>query len=195
MKIVLASKNAGNIKEFKEILEPFGFEVLSLKDIDFTDEIIENGDTFEANALIKAKTIYDLIKLPVISDDSGICVKHLNYAPGVYSARYGGLEDEADRIKLILKQMEGVENRDAYFHCSIILYLDDNKYLHFKGTVDGTLDYVEKGNNGFGYDVIFIPNGYNNTFGELSSDIKNEISHRAKAIKSLVRYLENDFNN
>lgn len=195
MKIILASKNAGKIREFKEILKPFGFEVLSLKDINFNDEIVEDGNTFEENALIKAKTIYNLMNIPVISDDSGICVKHLNWAPGIYSARYGGLDEEADRIKLILKQMEGVEDREAYFHCSIVMYLSNNKYLHFMGTVEGTLDYVEKGNNGFGYDVIFIPNGYNNTFGELSSDIKNEISHRAKAIKALVRYLENDFNN
>lgn len=195
MQIVLASHNDGKIKEFKEILSKFGFEVLSLKDINFHDEIEETGITFEENAVIKAKTIFDVVKIPVISDDSGLCVKYLNDAPGVYSARYGGLSDEADRIKLILKQMEGVEERDAYFHCSIVIYLDEGQYLHFEGTIEGTLDYVERGDNGFGYDVIFIPNGYNNTFGELSSEIKNTISHRAKALKSLISFLENDFTN
>ena len=194
MQIVLASQNEGKIKEFKEILSKFGFEVLSLKDINFHEEIEETGTTFEENAVIKAKTIYDIVKIPVISDDSGLCVKHLNNAPGVYSARYGGLALESDRIKLVLKQMEGVQERDAYFHCSIVIYLAEGQYLHFPGVVEGTLDYVEKGDNGFGYDVIFIPNGYNQTFGELSSDIKNEISHRANALKSLIKFLENDFN-
>ena len=91
--------------------------------------------------------------------------------------------------------MEGISNREAYFHCSIILYLEDGNYKHFEGRVYGDLDYEVKGENGFGYDVIFIPKGYNDTFGIISSDIKNQISHRAHALKSLVSYLENDFNN
>ena len=194
MKIVLASQNPGKIKEFKEILSRFGFEVLSLKDIDFHDEIIEDGTTFEENAVIKAKTIYNVVKIPVIADDSGICVKHLGGAPGIYSARYGGVETDLDRNLLLLKNMEGVTERDAYFHCSLVLYLADNKYVHFKGIVEGVIDHELKGDNGFGYDVLFIPNGYSQTFGILSEEIKNKISHRARAIKQLVEYLENDFN-
>lgn len=195
MKVILASSNNGKIKEFKEILARFNIEVLSLKDINFTQEIIEDGNSFYENALIKAKTIYDLYHIPVIADDSGLCVDYLNGEPGIYSARYGGLSDEADRIKLILKKMEGVLERGAHFHCSIVFYISNNLYKHFAGEVYGKLDYTEKGGNGFGYDVIFIPNGYNETFGELASSIKNEISHRALAIKSFIKYLENDFSN
>ena len=195
MKIILASKNNGKIKEFKEILSKFNIEVISLLDLDFNEEIVEDGTTFESNALIKAKTIYDLYHLPVISDDSGLCVDALNGAPGVYSARYGGVETDLDRTNLVLKHMEGVSNRNAYFHCSIILYLSEGNYKHFEGRVYGDLDYKVKGENGFGYDVIFIPKGYSDTFGIIDSEIKNQISHRANALKSLIEYLENDFNN
>ena len=195
MKIILASKNNGKVKEFKEILSKFNIEVISLLDLNFNDEIVEDGITFESNALIKAKTIYDLYHLPVISDDSGLCVDALNGAPGVYSARYGGVETDLDRTNLVLKHMEGVSNRNAYFHCSIVLYLSEGNYKHFEGRVYGDLDYEVKGENGFGYDVIFIPKGYSDTFGIIDSEIKNQISHRANALKSLIKYLENDFNN
>ena len=194
MKIVLASQNAGKIKEFKEILSRFGIEVLSLKDIDFHDEIIEDGTTFEENAVIKAKTIYNVVKIPVIADDSGICVDYLSGAPGIYSARYGGVETDTDRNLLLLKNMEGVTERNAHFHCSLVLYLADNEYVHFKGIVEGVIDHELTGGNGFGYDVLFIPDGYTETFGILPDEIKNKISHRAKAINQLVEYLENDFN-
>lgn len=193
--MILASHNKGKIREFKEILAKFNIEVISLHDLDFKEEIVEDGVTFMENALIKAKTIYDLYKIPVIADDSGLCVEALDYAPGVYSARYGGVETDLDRTNLVLKHMEGISNRNAYFHCSIILYLAPNNYQHFEGKVYGTLDYEVKGENGFGYDVIFIPDGYKDTFGIISSEIKNQISHRANALKSLVSYLENDFNN
>lgn len=193
--MILASHNKGKIKEFREILAKFNIEVISLADLNFCDEIEEDGTTFMENALIKAKTIYDLYKLPVIADDSGLCVEALNYGPGIYSARYGGVETDLDRTNLVLKHMEHETNRNAYFHCSIILYLAPNDYKHFEGKVHGTLDYEVKGENGFGYDVIFIPNGYKDTFGIISSEIKNQISHRANALKSLVNYLENDFNN
>lgn len=195
MKVILASNNQGKIKEFKEILEKFNIDVLSLKDINFTSDIVEDGLTFKDNALIKAKTIYDIYKIPVISDDSGLCVDYLNGEPGIYSARYGNLPDEKDRIKLILEKLGKTSNRGAHFHCSIVFYISEGNYKHFSGEVYGSLDYEMKGNNGFGYDVIFIPNGYNSTFGELDSSIKNDISHRALAIKAFIGYLENDFNN
>ena len=169
--------------------------MLSLKDIGFNAEIEENGQTFFDNALIKAKTIFDIYKTPVISDDSGLCVHALAEAPGVYSARYGGLETEDERIDLILKQMENQIVRRAYFHCSIVFYIAEDKYEHFAGRVYGNLDYTKKGDGGFGYDVIFIPNGYTQTFGELPKEVKNEISHRANALKSFMKYLENDFSN
>ncbi len=195
MKVVLASKNEGKIKEFNMILTKFNIELLSLKDINFTDEIVETGNTFFENALIKAKTIYDIVKIPVIADDSGICVKYLDGAPGIYSARYGGLKTDYERNMLLLKNMEGVLDREAYFHCSLVFYLGEDNYHHFPGEIHGKLANSVIGGGGFGYDVIFIPNGFDSTFGMISSEIKNEISHRAVSIKSFVKFLENDFNN
>ena len=195
MKVILASQNSGKVKEFREILAKFNIEVLSLKDLNFNVDIVEDGTTFYENALIKAKTIYDIYQIPVIADDSGICVKHLNDEPGIYSARYGGMESDKLRNELLLKNMLGVVDRSAYFHCSIIFYIAKDKFEHFTGRVYGTIDYEVKGGGGFGYDVLFIPNGYDLTFGELSSEIKNEISHRAVALKSFVNYLEHDFSN
>ena len=195
MKVILASNNKGKIKEFKEILGKYNIEILSLKDLDFTDEIVEDGNTFMENALIKAKTIYDIYKLPVIADDSGLCVVALNNEPGVYSARYGNLKTDKERLNFLLTKMKAVSCRDAFFHCSFIFYISHDNYKHFEGEVYGHLDYMEKGENGFGYDGIFIPNGYEKTFGELDSLIKNKISHRAVALKAFMEYIENDFNN
>ena len=195
MKIILASNNPGKIKEFKEILSKFNIEVVSLKELGFNEEIVEDGLTFKENAIIKAKTIYQKYQIPVISDDSGLCVDALNGAPGIYSARYGGVETDLDRTNLVLEHMKDKTDRKAHFHCSIVLYLSESEYHHFEGKVYGTLDYEVKGENGFGYDVIFIPDGYKDTFGIIDSEIKNKISHRAQAIQQLVRYFENDFNN
>ena len=195
MKVILASNNKGKVKEFKEILGKYNIEVLSLKDLNFIDEIVEDGNTFRENALIKAKTIYDIYKLPVIADDSGLCVFALDEGPGIYSARYGDLETDIDRTNLVLKNMEGETDRRAYFHCSIIFYLGEDNYQHFEGRVYGNLDHEVKGENGFGYDVIFIPEGFADTFGIIDSEIKNKISHRALALKSFMEYIENDFNN
>ena len=195
MKIILASNNPGKIKEFREILSKFNIMVVSLKELGFDGDIVEDGLTFEENAIIKAKTIYEKYRIPVISDDSGLCVDALGGAPGIYSARYGGVETDLDRTNLVLKHMENETNRKAHFHCSIVLYLSEEEFHHFEGKVYGTLDYEVKGENGFGYDVIFIPDGYKDTFGIIDSEIKNKISHRAQAIQQLVRYFENDFNN
>ena len=195
MKVILASNNNGKIREFKEILGKYNIEVLSLKELGFTGDIIEDGNTFMENALIKAKAIYDIYNLPVIADDSGICVLALNGAPGIYSARYGDLGTDTERTNFLLHNMENVSNREAYFHCSFVFYISKDNYKHFEGKVYGTLDFVEKGENGFGYDSIFIPNGYDKTFGQLDSEIKNKISHRALALKSFMEYIENDFNN
>ena len=195
MDIILASNNAGKIKEFRKILSPFGINVLSLSDINYFDEIVEDGNSFFENAYIKAKTIYDYAKTPVISDDSGLCVDFLNGEPGIYSARYHNLTTDKARNILILKLLEGQKLRKAHFHCTIVLYMGENNYKTFDGQVYGQIDYEEKGNNGFGYDSIFGPDGYDLTFGMLDSDIKDKISHRAKAIELLLRYLENDFSN
>lgn len=195
MDIILASNNQGKVKEFKRILKQFDINVISLKDINYNQEIVEDGNSFFENAFIKAKTIHEFTNLPVISDDSGICVDYLNGEPGIYSARYYGVASDDGRNELLLKLMDGVSNRNAHFHCSIVLYLSQDKYYEFSGQVYGKLSHEIKGTNGFGYDSIFIPNGYQETFGILDIEIKNEISHRALAIKKLVEFFENDFSN
>ena len=195
MDIILASNNNGKIKEFKKILSKFNINVIPMRDINFNEEIVEDGNTFFENALIKAKTIHEFSNLPVISDDSGICVDYLNGEPGIYSARYHGLSGDDERNELLIKLLEGVENRKAHFHCSIVLYISKDKILHFDGQVYGTIHEKIEGTNGFGYDSIFIPDGYTETFGILDYEIKNKISHRAIAISKLVEYFENDFNN
>lgn len=195
MKVVLASNNKGKIVEFREILKKYGIEVVSLKDINFTDEIVEDGNSYFENALIKAKTIYNVIKMPVIADDSGLNVIALNEAPGIYSARYGNMPTDQERNLLVLKQLEGVLDRRAYFHCSLVYYQSEDNYQHFTGQIHGNIGYMEKGDNGFGYDSIFIPNGYEITTAEMDSESKNKISHRMEAVKAFVKYLENDFSN
>lgn len=195
MKIILASNNSGKIKEFREIFSKFNIEIVSLAEMCFSGEIIENGNSFMENALIKAKTIFDIYNLPVISDDSGLCVRALNYEPGIYSARYNGMENGSKKNQYLLGKMKNSSDRYAYFECSIIFYLAKDKYYHFQGKVEGDINYEEKGDNGFGFDPIFIPKGYNKTFAEMDNLIKNEISHRALAVKAMVKYLENDFNN
>ena len=195
MQVILASSNKGKVKEFKEILEPLGFEILSLSDIDFSGEIIEDGNSFMENSLIKAKTIYELTNKPVIADDSGICVKALNGEPGIYSARYGNKPTDIDRRNHLLENMVGKIDREAYFCCSIIFYFEKDNYKHFEGRVYGDIAYEWKGVNGFGYDDVFIPKGYDVTFAQMESEAKNKLSHRYKAIKLFVDYLENDFNN
>ena len=195
MDIILASNNNGKIKEFKKILAKFNINVIPMKDINFTEEIVEDGNSFFENALIKAKTIHEFTNLPVISDDSGICVDYLNGEPGIYSARYYGLSGDNERNELLIKLLEGVENRKAHFHCSIVLYISKDEYYEFSGQVYGNVSEKIEGTNGFGYDSLFIPDGYIETFGILDTEIKNKISHRAIAISKLVEFFENDFNN
>ena len=195
MDIILASNNNGKIKEFKKILSKFNINVIPMKDINFTDEIVEDGNSFFENAFIKAKTIHEFTNLPVISDDSGICVDYLNGEPGIYSARYHGLNGDDERNELLIHLLEGVENRGAHFHCSIVLYINKDRYYEFAGEVYGNIAHKIEGTNGFGYDSLFIPNGYDKTFGLLDIEIKNRISHRAIAINKLAEFFENDFNN
>jgi len=195
VQIILATNNNGKLKEFKEILAPFGLEVKGLKDIGYYEDIIEDGNSFFENALIKAKTIYEYTNLPVISDDSGICVDALNGEPGIYTARYGNLNSDAERRLYLLKKLEGVDNRKAHFHCAIVFYMNKDKYEAFEGKAYGDIALCEKGVNGFGYDSIFIPEGYKETFAELDSYQKYLISHRGKATKAFVEYIKNDFIN
>lgn len=187
-KIVLASNNKHKIKEFNAILKTV--EILTLNDIEFYDEIAETGETFLENALIKASTISEYLKsknldYDVIADDSGLCCLDLNLAPGVYSARYSGGHgnDKANRDKLI-NDLKGKDNK-AYFNCTIVLYHIDGSYDYKEGKTYGKIIDKEIGDTSFGYDCIFLSDDLNKTFGEATSDEKNKVSHRARALEQI----------
>lgn len=191
-KIVLASNNKHKLDEFRKILKDY--TILSLSDIGFNDDIIEDGQTFEENALIKAKTISNYLKKEnkeylVIADDSGLCVKSLNNEPGIFSARYAGIptDSKKNREKLI-NNLIG-KNKEAYFNCTIVLYYPNDTYKTFEGLTEGTIIEEERGNNGFGYDSIFYSNDLNKTFAEASEEEKNSVSHRGRAINKMLEEL------
>ena len=189
--IVLASNNKHKIKEFKEILS--NYNILSLDEIGFTEEIEETGETFEENATIKATTIHEYLKKEkkdyyVISDDSGLCCKVLNNAPGVYSARYAGNhDDQKNRDKLII-DLKG-KDKEAYFVCCIVLITPEGEKKSFEGRTEGTIIEEERGKKDFGYDCIFLSKDLGKTFGEATEEEKNGVSHRKRAIEKLVEVL------
>ena len=192
-KIVLASNNKHKIKEFKEILE--NVEIITLSDIGYEYEIEETGETFLDNALIKARTISEYMKnnnfdYDVISDDSGLCCIGLDLGPGVYSARYAGehVTVKENRDKLIAN-LKG-KSKYAYFICTIVLYHTDGTYEYSTGKTYGKIIDEEIGDTSFGYDCIFLSDELNKTFGEATSEEKNKVSHRYKALKEIKRIIE-----
>lgn len=191
MKLVLASNNKHKIEEIKSILSKNGIdaEVLSLSEIGYTDEIIEDGVSFEENALIKAKTVAALGYIG-IADDSGLCVDALGGAPGIYSARYAGEPcDHAKNNEKILSALHGKKGseRSAAFVSVIACVMPDGSYFTVRGECPGEMLEALQGNGGFGYDPLFRPTGYPLTFAELSFDEKNKISHRAKALVAFAK--------
>lgn len=191
-KVILASNNNHKLKEFKEILD--GYNIITLKDINYYYEIEETGKTFEENALIKAKTIHEYLKKQnleyiVVAEDSGLCVESLNGAPGVYSARYAGEHgnDQANRDKL-RKELKN-KCREAYFICVIAVYYPNGTYKTFEGKTYGKIIDEELGNKDFGYDSIFYSDEINKTFGEATEKEKNSVSHRGRAIKEMLKLL------
>lgn len=189
MKLIFASNNPNKLKEIKEII-PTKIKLLNLRDIKCFDDIPENEKTIEKNAIFKANFIHVKFNVNVFSDDTGLEVSALNGEPGVYSARYAGEEKNTGKnIEKLLFKMRNIKHRKARFKTVIALYL--NKKLHlFEGIVNGEILNHKKGLNGFGYDCIFKPNGYDKSFGELPLDIKNRISHRAIATKKLINFLK-----
>lgn len=188
MKLVLASGNAFKLAEIRQLL-PESFDLVSLKDLGFEGEIAETEATFEGNALLKARFISKKYGVNVIADDSGLEVEALNGKPGVYSARYSGDgATPAGNNARLLTEMAGKKNRRARFVAVLALILDGKEHL-FRGEVTGIIAEDCLGTNGFGYDPLFIPDGYKHTFGELSSDIKQQISHRSKAMKQLQNFI------
>lgn len=188
MKLVIASNNTHKLQEISEIIGG-RYELVGLNDIGCFEDIPETGSTLEINALQKSNFIYSKYQLSCFADDTGLEVDALNGAPGVYSARYAGEERLASKnVEKLLLSMKGVKNRDAQFRTVISLILEGIEY-QFEGVVRGTISEVIRGENGFGYDPIFIPCGYTQSFAEMSDKLKNSISHRALAVTKLVDFL------
>lgn len=192
MKILLATNNQNKINEIKSKLVDTEIEIFSPLELDIIDlEVIENADTLEGNALLKAKAFYNESGMPSISDDTGLFVETLNGQPGVYSARYAGenvtFEDNCNKL---LNNLKDNVNRNAYFE-TVICYYDGNNTKYLSGKCYGKITKEYKGNNGFGYDPIFMPDGYELTFAELDKTVKNKISHRGIAIDNFIKFITN----
>lgn len=188
MKLVFASNNKNKIIEIQKML-PKTISILSLEEIGCTEEIPETADTIEGNAILKANYVTQKYGYDCFADDTGLEVEALNGEPGVYSARYAGEQKNADdNMEKLLDALSGSQNRKAHFKTVITLNLNGKQHL-FTGIAEGKIIDTKKGTNGFGYDPIFQPNGYSETFAELSLDIKNTISHRAKATQQLLDFL------
>ena len=189
MKLVFATNNKHKLDEVRKITSHHPVEIVSLAEINCFDDIPETADTLEGNALQKAHYIQEKFGLNCFADDTGLEVEALNNAPGVYSARYAGPgHDSEANMKKLLHEMEGKEKRKARFRTVIALVWNGKTYT-FEGIVNGTITTAKRGENGFGYDPIFIPEGYDQTFAELGDNIKNQISHRAKAVEKLDEFL------
>lgn len=187
-KLVFATNNSHKLSEVKSIARD-KFQILSLKDIDCYDEIPEDNPTIAENALQKARYIHQKYGLDCFADDTGLLVDSLNGAPGVYSARYAGDDCIAENnISKLLKELENKNDRTARFITVVALIFNGKEYL-FEGSISGIITKEKHGSTGFGYDPVFKPEGYNLTFAELGSEIKNKISHRALAIKKLSEFL------
>ena len=191
MKLIMASNNPGKIEEYRDILEPFGFQVVSQKQEAICLEVEETGTTFEENALLKARAIYEITHCCVISDDSGLEVEALGGEPGLYSARYKGLPTEHERRLAVLEGLKGSDNRKARF-VTCICFIDESGQEHlFTGEWNGVIAEKEEGSNGFGYDPIFISeDGNGRTTASLPISFKEKYSHRAKAVEKLMAYLK-----
>ncbi|MCO4849828.1 XTP/dITP diphosphatase [Bacillus vallismortis] len=190
---IIATHNPGKVKEFKEILEPKGYDVKSLADIGYTEDIEETGHTFEENAVLKAEAVAKAVNKMVIADDSGLSIDNLGGSPGVYSARYAGeqKDDQANIVK-VLSELIGIEKeqRTARFRCALAVSIPGEETKTVEGHVEGYIAEEPRGEYGFGYDPIFIVKDKDQTMAELTSDEKNKISHRADALKKLSKLLE-----
>ena len=187
--LVFATSNKGKYDEVKKMM-PRNINLLSLNDLNFTDDIQETGKTLKQNAKIKSDFIFNNFGINCFADDSGLEIDSLNGMPGIYSARFAGKTcNSNDNIEKVWKLLTGYKNTDAKFKSILSLNID-GKTFFFKGKIDGKIIFNKRGTNGFGYDSIFIPNGYNKTFAELNSVEKNEISHRSKALKKLIIFLD-----
>lgn len=190
MDIVFATHNRHKSEEACQILGP-RWTLRNLHDLGQTEEIPETADTLQGNALQKAQFVYDKYHLSCFADDTGLEVEALNGAPGVYSARYAGEHCSfADNVNKLLHEMQGKTNRRACFKTVVALILDGEAHF-FEGRVDGTIIENPRGGEGFGYDPVFVPDGFSETFAEMSAEQKNKISHRGRAMAKLIEFLQN----
>lgn len=189
--IVIATNNLGKLREFQNLFPQD--KVIALKDISYAKEIKENGSTFEENAILKAKQVALDTQMTVIADDSGLEVEALNGEPGIYSARYAKSHNSEANNALLIRKLKGIQNRTAQFVCVLCLYKPNGEYVLAKGICKGEITQEARGSNGFGYDPYFYVKEYGKTFAELPLSIKNQISHRAVAMKKLKEYLDEDF--
>ncbi len=188
-KIVFATGNPNKIKEVNEVL-PKSISIIGLKEINCPEELPETSPTLEGNALQKARYVYDNFGVDCFSEDTGLEVEALNGDPGVFTARYAGEECSAEKnIDLLLKNLKDKSKRKARFRTVIALILEGEEFL-FEGIVNGSISEGRSGTGGFGYDPVFIPEGYDISFAEMASEIKNEISHRGRAVQKLIAYFE-----
>ena len=188
-KLVFATNNAHKLEEIRAILGD-KVEILSLNDINCHADIPETADTLQGNAALKAQYIYENYGLDCFADDTGLEVEALNGAPGIYSARYAGGEghDSEANMKKLLSEMQDKDNRKARFR-TVICLIEGGEEHFFEGIVNGSIIRERKGGAGFGYDPVFMPDGYSETFAEMGNDEKNKISHRARAVQKLCEYL------
>lgn len=181
--LVIATRNKNKLREFKSIFKDLQIEIRSLDDFGPTPEAIEDGDTFDENAYKKAIHTAKILGLPAIADDSGLVVEALDGAPGVYSARYSGENaTDEENLQKLLKELQGVENRKAYFQCVLSIAVPSGPALTYEGRCNGVIIDEKRGNNGFGYDPVFYFEEFGKTFAELSMEEKNQVSHRGKAL-------------
>lgn len=190
-KLVIATSNKHKLEEMEDILKGSVIkEILPMPS--GIGEIIEDGKTFIENSLIKARAVYNHTKLPSLADDSGLCVNALNGHPGIYSARYGGENlSYEEKMKMLLYELKDKEDKSAYFITSAVCVLDDNYYIAVEGKVNGKIIENPRGYEGFGYDPIFQPDGYDVTYAEMKLEEKNSISHRSLAMKKMKEILSN----
>lgn len=188
MRIVFASHNQNKFNEIRGLI-PQNIELLSLHDLGFNDDIEETGKTLEENSLLKAQTIFNSTQIPTIADDTGLEVYALDSAPGVFSARYAGVQKSSeDNIAKLLRELDQYDNRKARFR-TIFTFINKNVIEQFEGVVEGEIATKIYGNQGFGYDPVFLPEREKRTFAQMTLDEKNDFSHRARALQKLIRYL------
>ncbi|MCK5237428.1 MAG: XTP/dITP diphosphatase [Deltaproteobacteria bacterium] len=188
MKLILSTHNKGKLKELKALLHET--EVLSLDDFPDITLPEEDGDTFKENALKKARHVFEITNEAVLADDSGLCVDALKGAPGIYSARFAGEKaTDKDNNEKLLKELQGTDDRKANFICTLALISKDGEERVFTGKLNGMIAEKLCGASGFGYDPLFVPEGYDKTLAELGGEVKNKISHRANALSKLKKYL------